>query len=160
MRIQHGITFAVAALLGVAPVADAQKPAALGTTRVTLVEGPSLAQGSRAEALRRAQRLPQNLVIVDRNATAEDLAAALAMIGALRHRYGDSLTFDVRARPESIRPGPAWAKSAYRAWLAQQLMRLRGAIPDSLAELGFVRSVQITLPAPRGRFTAETAGPR
>jgi hypothetical protein len=153
MLIQNRTLAAFILLVIAAPWAGAQQPVALGTARVTLVAGPSPSRGARTEVWRRAQRSPQNVVIVDRNATAEDLAAALSMIGALRFQYGDSLTFDFRARPETIRPGPTWQKSAYRTWLVQQLVRLRAAPPGKVTDLGVVRAVQITLPAPRGALT-------
>jgi hypothetical protein len=133
------------------PIA-AQTPQ-LGSVRVTLVAGPSPSKGGRTELVRRAQRTPANIVIVDKNATAEDLAASLVMLNALRAQFGDSLTTDFRARPDVARPGPKWQKSAYRSWLIEQLVRLRTAIPAALADLGVVRSVQIALPAPRGAIT-------
>ena len=92
------IILLVLSALMLAPFAEAQTPQ-LGAIRVTLVAGPAPSKGGRAEVVRRAQRAPQDLVIVDKNATAEDLAAALAMINALRVQYGDSLTADFRARP-------------------------------------------------------------
>jgi hypothetical protein len=128
--------------------ADAQLSTSLGAARVTLVAGPAPSRGGRTEVLRRAERSPKNIVIVDRNATADDLAGALALINALRLQYGDALTSDLRARPDVVRNGPRWEESAYRAWLVQQLMRLRKAAETSLDELGTVKAVQITLPAP------------
>jgi hypothetical protein len=129
----------------------------IGSVRVTLVAGPSPSKGGRTELVRRAQRTPTNVVIVDKNATAEDLAAALAMLNALRAQFGDSLTTDFRARPDVVRPGPTWQKSAYRSWLIEQLVRLRTATPAVIADLGLVRSVQIALPAPRGTISGDGA---
>ena len=137
-----------------APGADAQPPQ-LGAIRVTLIAGPSPSRGGRTEVVRRADRAPRDVVIVDKNATAEDLAAALAMINALRSQFGDSLTADFRARPEVVRPGPTWQKSSYRSWLVQQLVRLRTASPAALADFGTVSAVHITLPAPRGSITGD-----
>jgi hypothetical protein len=127
----------------------------LGPIRVTLVAGPSPSKGGRAEVVRRAQRAPRDVVIVDRNATAEDLAAALAMINALRAQFGDNLTTDIRARPDVVRPGKKWDKSDYHSWLIEQLVRLRTANPAVLADLGTVRAVHITLPAPQGAITSD-----
>jgi len=146
------------ALACITPAVGAQQPAPLGSALVTLIAGPSPSRGTRTEVVRRAQRAPQNLVIVDKNATAEDLAAALAMINGLRARYGDSLTNDFRARPASMRVGPTWHKSNYRTWLVQQLVRLRSAPQGSFPTFGVVRSVQITLPAPTSGFTATSSG--
>ena len=121
---------------------------------VTLVAGPTPSKGGRTEVVRRAQGQPRNFVIVDLNATAEDLAGALATINKLRLQFGDSLTSDLRARIESARPGPTWHKSEYRTWLVQQLVRLRTAPSANLSDLGSVKSVQIMLPAPAGRSSA------
>jgi len=146
----------IMAMLALASVAGAQSPP-LDAIRVTLIAGPSPSRGGRTEVVRRAQRVPRDVVIVDKNATAEDLAASLAMINALRSRFGDSLTSDFRARPEVVRPGPTWQKSSYRSWLVQQLVRLRSAAPAEFADLGTVRAVQITLPASHGAITADGA---
>lgn len=146
------ILFLLATLAMALPIA-AQSPQ-LGSVRVTLVAGPSPSKGGRTELVRRAQRTPMNVVIVDKNATAEDLAAALAMLNALRVQFGDSLSTDFRARPDVARPGPTWQKSAYRSWLIEQLVRLRTAAPTRIADLGLVRAVQIMLPAPRGTVTS------
>lgn len=145
---------AVAALIGaVTPLQAQQVATPVGAARVTLVDGMAPSRGGRVEVVRRAQRTPQNLVLVGRNATAEDLAAALVMINGLRTQYGDALTSDLRARPETVRPGPSWNRSAFRTWLVQQLVRLRTAPQGSLPDLGVVRAVQITLPAPTGALT-------
>jgi hypothetical protein len=120
---------------------------------VTLVAGKTPSKGGRTEVVRRAQGQPQNYVIVDLNATAEDLAGALATMNRLRLQFGDSLTSDLRARIESSRPGPTWHKSEYRTWLVQQLVRLRTAPSANLSDLGTVKSVQIMLPPPAARST-------
>ena len=145
----------ILAILALPSTVEGQ-PSQLGAIRVTLIAGPSPSRGGRTEVVRRARRGPRDVVIVDRNATAEDLAAALAMINALRSQFGDSLTSDFRARPEVVRPGPTWQKSDYRSWLVQQLVRLRTASPAELADFGTVSAVQITLPAPRGAITSES----
>ena len=129
--------------------AHAQQPP-VGAARVTLVSGPSLSKGARTEVLRRAERVPQNVVIVDWNADADDLAGALALINALRTQHGDVLTQDYLARPETVKHGPSWKDSAYRKWLHDQLKRLRESPPQGLADFGTVRAVHITLPARRG----------
>lgn len=147
-------TLFILGMLALASVSGAQS-SPLGAVRVTLIAGPSPARGGRVEVVRRADRAPRDVVIVDKNATAEDLAAGLAMINALRTQFGDSLTADFRARPEVIRPGPTWQNSAYRSWLVEQLVRLRTASPSALADLGTVRAVQVTLPAPRGIITSD-----
>lgn len=144
---------AIALITLVSTPLAAQLPAVSTAARVTLVAGAAPSRGGRAEVVRRANRSPQNLVILDRNATAEDLAAALAMINALRAEHGDNLTTDFRARADKVRPGPTFDKSAYRAWLIDQLVRLRSAPERQFGELGVVRTVQITLPAPRGVTT-------
>jgi hypothetical protein len=149
-------TLFILALLALASIAGAQTSPS-GPIRVTLVAGPSPSKGGRVEVVRRAQRAPRDVVVVDRNATAEDLAAALTMINALRTQFGDTLTSDFRARPDVVRPGPTWEKSSYRSWLVQQLVRLRTASPAELADFGTVRAVQITLPAPRGVITSVDA---
>ena len=132
----------------VAPPVAAQQTASLGAARVTLVAGPAPSRGGRTEVLRRAQRSPKNIVIVDRNATADDLAGALALLNVMRIQYGDALTNDLRARPDVVRTGPRFVESAYRTWLFEQLARLRRAPETSLDDFGTVRAVQITLPAP------------
>ena len=151
---------AFAGLVCAALPVSAQQSAPLGSALVTLIAGTTPSRGGRTEVVRRAKRTPQNLVIVDRNATAEDLAAALATINVLRVEHGDTLTTDFRVRPESVRPGPSWQKSAYRTWLVQQLVRLRTASQGTFPGIGVVRSVQITLPAPTGTFTELSGGRR
>lgn len=141
---------AFAAIAGPLMSLPAQDTAPLGAARVTLVTGMSPSRGGRVEVVRRAQRAPRNLVLVDRNATAEDLAGALAMVTALRTQYGDTLASDIRARPEAVRPGPNWQRSAYRTWLVAQLARLRAAPDGRVSDLGIVKAVQVTLPAPGG----------
>jgi hypothetical protein len=141
-------------VLAITPGAAAQ-PSQLGAIPVTLVAGPSPSRGGRTEVVRRAQRAPRDVVIVDMNATAEDLAGALAMINALRTQFGDNLTTDLRARPDVVRPGKTWDKSSYHSWLIQQLVRLRSAKPVDVADVGTVRAVQIPLPAPRGAIGSE-----
>ena len=137
------------AMFATAPLsAHAQTP--LGPARVTLVSGPSLSKGARTEVLRRAERRPQNVVIVDWNAGADDLAGALALINALRMQNGDALTQDYRAQPVSVKHGPSWKDSAYRKWLHEQLIRLRQAPEKVFADFGSVRVVHITLPASAG----------
>ena len=147
-------TLFILGMLALAPVADAQATQ-LGAIRVTLIAGASPSRGGRTEVVRRAQRAPRDVVIVDKNATAEDLAAAFAMINALRTQFGDSLTSDLRARPDVVRPGKKWDRSDYHSWLIEQLARLRSAKPADFLEFGTVRAVQITLPAPRGAITSD-----
>ena len=127
----------------------AQPSRGLGDATVTLVAGTAPLRGGRVEVVRRASRSPQNVVIVDRKATAEDLAGAVVMINELRIAHGDSLTMDFRARAESVHPGPGWQSSAYRGWIIAQLARLRSAPEQRVAGLGVVRAVRITLPAPK-----------
>ena len=151
---------AFAAITSAVMPLPAQETEPLGAAHVTLVAGTAPSRGGRTEVVRRAQRTPQNLVLVDRNATAEDLAAALATITALRTQYGDALTSDIRARPETVRRGPNWQRSAYRTWLIEQLVRLRSASPKNVSDLGVVQAVQITLPAPSGVVGVSPGGRR
>lgn len=144
----------VIALLAVlAPVSAAQQAPAT-STRVTLVASASVSRGKRIEVVRRAQGTPQNVIFVDRNATPEDLAGAMALLQALRIQNGDQLPSDFRASPEIVRTRPTWPQSAYRAWLIEQLVRLRKATPARLADLGIVSAVQVTLPAAKGTVTS------
>jgi hypothetical protein len=134
-------------LLGMSTTAATQTVAATEAVRVTLVAGPATARGGRTEVVRYARITPQNVIIVDRNATAEDLGAALALFNALRAGFGDRLESDLRAQPQTFRGGAAWHKSEYRAWLIQQLTRLRASPVVSTPVFGMARAVQITLPA-------------
>lgn len=143
----------VLGMLALGSMAGAQSPP-LGAIRVTLIAGAAPSKGGRTEVVRRAHRAPRDVVIVDKNATAEDLAAAFAMINALRTQFGDSLTDDLRARPDVVRPGRKWDKSEYHTWLIEQLVRLRTAKLAVVADFGTVRTVQVTLPAPRGVITS------
>lgn len=138
----------LAAATSAALPAAAQQATTPGLARVTLVAGASPSRGGRTEVVRRAQRSPMNIVIVAANATADDLAGALALLNTLRARYGDALTSDLRARPDVVRHGPGWEGSAYRSWLVEQLVRLRKAPEITLDDLGTVKAVQIALPAP------------
>jgi len=137
----------IATLLGgVALPVHAQLSISTGTMRVTLVAGLTPSKGGRTEVVRRAQLAPKNIVIVDLNATADDLAAALATLRAMSAQFGDTSSSDLRARPETIRLGPAFKDGAYRKWLHEQLLRLRRAPVTDVADLGRVQAVQITLP--------------
>lgn len=147
----------IATLLGgVALPAHAQLSISTGTMRVTLVAGLTPSKGGRTEVVRRAQLAPKNIVIVDLNATADDLAAALATLRAMSAQFGDTSSSDLRARPETIRLGPAFKDGAYRKWLHEQLLRLRRAPVTDVADLGRVQAVQITLPLPPA---ASASGP-
>jgi hypothetical protein len=137
-------------ILSLAHPSSAQQAPPASPMRITLVAGPSPSKGARVEVIRRAQRQPANVVIVDKNATAEDLAAALAMMNALRQQYGDSLASDFRARPDVVRPGRTWTNSRYHKWLIEQLVRLRRTREAELADLGVVRSVYVFLPPVKG----------
>ena len=148
MKIIHRHLILVGALLPTGGPLRAQQQAPLGLTRVTLVAGPAPTRGGRTEVLRRAGRSPQNVVIVSTNASADDLAGALALVNALRTTYGDASSADYRARPETIRHGTNWQDSEYRKWLQEQLVRLRKASEVDLGELGFGKAVRIMLPPP------------
>lgn len=148
---RHTCFLMTVAALAVAPSLAAQTSSVLGAARVTLIAGPAPSKGGRTEVIRQANRTPRNIVIVDKNASADDLAAALATINALRLQDGDSLTSDYRARTERVRHGPKFAKSEYRKWLGDQLARLRKAPLTLVGELGRVQAVNITLPAPPTR---------
>ena len=143
-------------LCGIPIPATAQLSMPTGTMRVTLVAGLSPSKGGRTEVARRAQLAPKNIVIVDLNATADDLAAALATLRAMRAQFGDTSSSDLRARPETIRLGPAFKDGPYRKWLQEQLLRLRRAPVTDVADLGRVQAVQITLPLPPA---ASASGP-
>ena len=132
----------------------AQPSRGLGDATVTLVAGTAPLRGGRVEVVRRASRSPQNVVIVDRKATAEDLAGAIVMINELRIAHGDSLTMDFRARAVSVQPGPGWQNSPYRGWITAQLARLRSAPEKPVPGLGVVRAIRITLPPPKAGLIA------
>jgi hypothetical protein len=157
MSVYLRVLIAVGMLVGMSTTAATQTVAGSGAVRVTLVAGPATARGGRTEVVRYARLTPQNVIIVDRNATAEDLGAALALFNALRAHFGDSLESDLRARPETFRPGATWLKSQYRTWLIQQLTRLRSAPVVSTPLFGTARAVQITMPAVKTTL-ADTQG--
>ena len=147
------LVVAIVTLAGLATMSAAQQ-ASVGSTRVTLVANTNVSRDKRTEVVRRAQRTPQNVIHVYANATPEDLAGAMALLQALRMQYGDQLQSDFRAAPEVVRTRPTWAQSAYRAWLIEQLVRLRKSTPSRLGDLGVVSSVQVTLPASNGTVTS------
>lgn len=156
MQIIHRSLLLALALAAIAGPIGAQQQPKLEATRVTLVAGPSPVQGGRTEVVLRAGRSPQNVVIVATNATADDLAGALAMVNSLRIAYGDAITNDYRARPDIIRHGPKWQDSEYRKWLQDQLVRLRKAKDTNLDELGLGKAVHIMLPPPPATATNKT----
>lgn len=145
-------------LTGTITPGTAQQAANLDKTRVTLVAGPSPTRGARTEVIRNATRTPRNIIIVGRNATADDLAAALALFDALRLQHGDSLTADYRARPQTFRAGASFTNGAYRAWLVDQLVRLRKAPEVHVPDLGLARAVDITVAPPRGAISNARRG--
>jgi hypothetical protein len=158
MTIASRLIGIILMLAGLAPMSAAQQ-APDNPTRVTLVASNNISRGKRTEVVRRAQRTPQNVVFVDLNATPEDLSGAFALLQALRIQHGDQLQADFRASPEIVRHRPTWPQSAYRAWLIEQLLRLRKATPARLSDLGVVSAVQVTLPAAKGTVTSAGARP-
>lgn len=153
MTVSRTLLAGLVASLAIPASAPAQVVNATGVARVTLVAGATPSRGGRTEVVRHVNRDPRNMIIVDRNATADDLAAAIALMNALRKQFGDSLTSDLRARPASFRAGAEWQNSPYRQWLIDQLARLRRASEVPLSNLGVVRAVDITLPSPTGTIS-------
>jgi hypothetical protein len=153
MTIANRLVLVIVMLAVLASTSAAQQQP-VSSTRVTLVASSNVSRGKRTEVVRRAQLTPQNVILVDRNATPEDLAGAMAMIQALRIQNGDQLQSDFRATPELVRTRPTWPLSPYRAWLIEQLVRLRKAAPTRLADFGVVSAVQVTLPAANGTITS------
>jgi hypothetical protein len=158
MSVHLKVLIALGMLVGMSTTAATQTVAGTGAVRVTLVAGPATARGGRTEVVRYARLTPRDVIIVDRNATAEDLGAALALFNALRVRFGDTLESDLRARPETFRPGATWHKSEYRAWLIQQLTRLRTSPVVSTPLFGTARAVQITMPAVKATLVPTQGG--
>ena len=156
MRLNTSILVILA--LAIAPLeslrAQSTFATPVGPIRVTLVLRKG-ASGS-TEALRRANRQPANVVLLGESASAEDLAAALRAMSALRIRYGDKLTRDVRSRVQSSTLSPEWPESEYRRWLIGQLERLRAAPVRKVGDLGFVQAVYVTLPARSARATFQS----
>jgi hypothetical protein len=153
MKAHRRYLLLAVAILAPSASVNAQQPAALVAARVTLVAGNAPSKGGRTEVVRQAHRRPQNVVVVDRNATADDLAAALAIVNALRSQHGDALDSDYRARPERVKHGARSAGSEYQKWLNEQLVRLRRAPDRELQPFGVVKAIQITLPPPTGAVT-------
>ena len=153
MTIPSRLVLVIVMLAVLASTSAAQQPP-VSSTRVTLVASANVTRGKRTEVVRRAQQSPQNVILVDRNATPEDLAGAMALLQALRIQNGDQLQSDFRATPEVVRTRPTWPQSPYRAWLIEQLVRLRKATPARLADLGVVSAVHVTLPAGNGTITS------
>jgi hypothetical protein len=153
MTTVHRLVLVIAMLAMFAPPSAAQQ-APVNSARVTLVVSSDVSRGKRTEVVRRAQQMPQNVILVDRNATPEDLAGAMALLQALRIQHGDQLQSDFRATPEVVRTRPTWPQSPYRAWLIEQLVRLRKATPTRLADLGVVSAVHITLPPANGTVSS------
>ena len=158
MSVHLKVFISLGVLLVMSTTAATQTVAGTGAVRVTLVAGPATARGGRTEVVRYAKLAPRDVIIVDRNATAEDLGAALALFNALRARFGDSLEADLRARPDTYRPGAAWLKSEYRTWLIQQLTRLRTSPVVATPLFGTARAVQITMPAVKATLAPTQGG--
>ena len=155
MTAAYRLVLVIVMMTVLAPLSAAQQPP-ITSTRVTLVASGEVTRGRRTEVVRRAQLTPQNVIFVDRNATPEDLAGALALLQALRIQNGDQLDSDYRATPEVVRTRPTWPHSLYRAWLIEQLVRLRKATPARRADFGVVSAVQVTVPAANGTVTSAT----
>ena len=153
MTTAYRLVLVMTMLAVLAPPSAAQH-VPVGSTRVTLVASAGVSRDKRTEVVRRAQRTPQNVIFVDANATPEDLAGAVALFQALRIQYGDQLQADFRATPDVVRTRPTWPQSAYRAWLIEQLVRLRKSTPSKLGDLGVVSAVQVTLPSAKGTVTS------
>jgi hypothetical protein len=150
MKSHFQYLWLLTAIVAGSATSNAQQPASLTAARVTLIASGATSRGGRTEVIRQAHRQPQNVVMVDRNASADDLAAALAIVNGLRAQHGDLLANDYRARPERVKHGARPGGSEYQKWLNEQLVRLRKAPERELQPFGVVQAVQITLPAPIG----------
>lgn len=136
---------------------DARRPGKRSQpARVALVTSAVSLGDAHVRVLRRNSMRPHEVVIVDAQASARDLASGLQLLAMLRAEFGDSLTRDMRATPTSFDPPTDWRGSPYERWMDQQLIRLRAARQYRVAGIGTAKAVTITLPAARGRIVAAT----
>lgn len=152
---RQAIVLGIFGLMGSSPIRslagqEATAPIAQPIRVALVLRGEGELDGT--SVIRRAHRGPKNLMLLGRGANAGDLAATLSLMSALRVEFGDAIRNDVRARVGSFRLPPDWEGSAYSAWLQEQFARLRASAPRRLGSLGTGRMVQVTLPAPAGRF--------
>ena len=152
MRVALNILLAVGFAISFTEGLTAQAPS--GPIRVSLIL-PNGRSQIQTEVVRRQNRNPRDVVLLGDSATARDLAAALNLMSALRARFGDRLSQDIRAAVDSYILPADWEGSPYHVWLEAQLARLRSAPERSVRDIGTARVVHITLPAPTGRFTAK-----
>jgi hypothetical protein len=105
---------------------------------VALVD-PAQVAGGRAVVIRVPRQEVPNLVLVPRNATAEDIAAALGALQRSRTRFGDILDGSLRLTVVSARLSPAAAKGA------ELLRQLRDAPERTIPEFGRVRAIDTSV---------------
>jgi hypothetical protein len=103
-----------------------------------------------AEVLIRGGSEARNFIIVDKRATADDLAAAVNIVRHIRSTVGDTLTKDIRAvarpsaRPSSKSVGPM---AEFRAGLGQALDKLDKGRPEDLKDFGKVKYIDFVIGA-------------
>jgi hypothetical protein len=103
-----------------------------------------------AEVLIRGGPEARNFIIVDKRATADDLAAAVNIARHIRSTVGDTLTKDIRAvarhsaRASSKPVGPM---AEFRAGLGRALEKLDKGKPEELKEFGRVKYIDVVIGA-------------
>jgi hypothetical protein len=150
------ILLSLACVLAIAPVrrsiAQAANPP--GFTSVTLVSASNLPRGAKVVVERRATLHPRDVILVDLDrATPHDLAAAVQTLAALDQRGGEHAGSSLRASPKSYTPPPGFEQSRFGREMKLGLVRLLAAPETTLAGIGRVQSVAITVVQPRvGKF--------
>lgn len=132
---------------GLAANAPAPPPAAAPTTVVFVAELP--APGARAAVLRRSGGRGDVILLPQSRASAEDLAAALALLADARGRDGPApFPRDAVLVVKSLQLSQP-LDAARRQRLEAQLSRLRSAPPRLVAGLGSVPAIEVTVDQPR-----------
>ena len=150
------ILVSVACILAITPIrrSIAQAANAPEFTTVTLVSTSNLPRGAKVVVERRAALDPRDVILVDLDrATPGDLAAAVQTLAALDQRASEHAGSSLRASPKSYTPPPGFERSRFGREMKLGLVRLLAAPDTTVAGIGRVRSVAITVTRPRvGKF--------
>src|SRR5688572_28720705 len=142
------ILVSLACLFAIAPVrrSIAQAASSPVFTSVTLVSTSNLPRGAKVVVERRAALHPRDVILVDLDrATPQDLAAAVRTFAALSQRAGEHAGSSLRASPKSYAPPPGFERSRFGREMKLGLVRLLAAPETTIAGIGRVRSVAITV---------------
>jgi hypothetical protein len=152
--MRHLVYLVIAGLMTPALGTFAQSSPAL---HIVIVQGAPKGPAA-AEVLIKGGPEARNIIIVEKRATADDLAAAVTIARHIRSTVGDTLTKDIRAvaRPSARAASkPVGPMAEFRAGLGRALQKLDKGKPEELKEFGKVKYIDIVIGAESGRGSVD-----